>query len=74
VCTSLWFTPSDPFGLGSDGFAALHLCVCVSHSNKDGIYIATYLRLRDLSVRELEFNVLKRAAFFLFLFFTLAFV
>jgi len=32
-----------------------------------------YLRFRDLSVRALEVSALIRAAFFLFLFFTLAF-
>jgi len=37
-------------------------------------YVAGYLRFRDLSVRTLESSAIMRAAFFLFLFFTLAFV
>ena len=40
---------------------------------KDEICKAGYLRFLDLSARELEFSALMRAAFFLFLFFTLAF-
>jgi len=71
--TSLRFPLLDPLGLSDDHFFHTPFAHA-SHGSEDEIYKVTYLRFRDLSVRALELSALMRAAFFLFLFFTLAFV
>ena len=49
------------------------LCVYIQ-GNDNGIYKARYLRFSELPVRALELSARISAAFFLLLFFTLAFV
>jgi hypothetical protein len=76
VYTNLRLPLLDLLGLSTSNDRFFHApFIRTSHERgKDEICKATHLRFRDLSVRVPELSALMRAAFFLLLFFTLAFV